>query len=105
MVQIPHYPPPYPIVPWNYHVAMQQQHPIVHTTRMEHDQMIPNTIPYGTHNGQQIPKIASAQVTDATPCPYSNCQYMLTDQHATQEHFKTFHGQNNNLTTMSGNQS
>ena len=105
MVQIPHYPPPYPIVPWNYHMAMQQQYPMAHTTRMEQEQMIPNTIPYGTHNGQQIPKIASAQVTDATPCPYSNCQYMLTDQHATQEHFKTFHGQNNNLTTMSGNQS
>ena len=34
----------------------------VHTTRMEHDQMIPYTVPYGTQNGLQIPKIASANV-------------------------------------------
>ena len=102
MVQLLQYAPPYPVVPWSYLVAMQQQ-PIVHTTRMEHDQVVPNTMPYGTQNGQQIPKIASANVVDATPCPYSNCQAMLTDQHVTQEHFRTFHGQTNNLTMMSGN--
>ena len=79
MVQLLQYAPPYPVVPWSYPVAMQQQ-PIVHTTRMEHDQVVPNTMPYGTQNMQQIPKIASANVVDATPCPYSNCQAMLTDQ-------------------------
>ena len=102
MVQLLQYAPPYPVVPWSYLVAMQQQ-PIVHTTRMEHDQVVPNTMPYGTQNVQQIPKITSANVIDATQCPYSNCQAMLTDQHVTQEHFRTFHGQTNNLTTISGN--
>ena len=77
--------------------------PMVHTTRMEQDQGVPNIMTYGTQNVQQTPKTASANVTDANPCPYPNCQAMLTDQHATQEHFRTFHGQTNNLTTMSGN--
>ena len=102
IAQIQQYAPPYPVVPWNYQVAMQQ-HPPAHNTRMEQDQIIPNTVPYGIQNGQQTPKIASANVIEATPCPYSNCQAMLTDQHITQEHFRTFHGQNNNLTPMSGN--
>ena len=119
MAQVPQYAPPYPIVPWNYSVAMQQQpmdtwqhqmnkgqvvQPMVHTTRMEQDQGVPNTMTYGTQNVQQTPKIASANVIDASLCPYSNCQAMLTDQHVTQEHFRTFHGQSNNLTMGSGNQ-
>ena len=41
---------------------------------------------YGTQNVQQTPKTALANVIDASPCPYSNCQAMLTDQHVTQEH-------------------
>ena len=118
MAHVTQYAPSYPVVPWNYPVAMQQQpidawqhqmnkgqivQPMVYTTRMEQDQGVPNIMTYGTQNVQQTPKIASANVIDANPCPYLNCQAMLTDQHATQEHFRTFHGQNNNLTTMSGN--
>ena len=119
MAQVPQYAPSYPIVPWNYPVTMQQQpidtwqqqmlkgqiaQPMVHTTRMEQDQGVPSIMTYGTQNTQQTPKTAAANVTDANPCPYPNCQAMLTDQHVTQEHFRTFHGQTNNLAMMPGNQ-
>ena len=118
MAQVPQYTPSYPVVPWNYPVAMKQQpmdtwqqqmhkgqilQPMVHTTRMEHDQGVPSLMTYGTQNVQQTPKSAAANVTDANPCPYPNFQAMLTNQHVTQEHFRTFHGQTNNLAMMPGN--
>ena len=73
---------------------------LVHAARMEHEQGTPNTQAYGTQSIPTAPATASAKATDANPCPYPNCQAMLTDPHVTQEQFRTFHGQPNNLAMM-----
>ena len=86
--------------PWQQQQQQQQQpqgqnvQSFVHAARMEHDQ--------GAQNHNINPTTASAQTTNSNPCPFQNCQAILTDPYVAQEHIRMFHSQQTNLAMMPG---